>query len=67
MSAAELESYCDRLQELSAGGGQIREVHLYTVARPTPEAFATKLELAELESMAATVRERTGLTVAVFP
>ena len=67
MSAAELESYCDRLQELSAGGGQIREVHLYTVARPTPETFATKLELAELESMAATVRERTGLTVAVFP
>ena len=67
MSAAELESYCDRLQELSAGGGQIREVHLYTVARPTPEVFATKLELAELESMAATVRERTGLTVAIFP
>ena len=67
MSAAELESYCDRLQDLSAGGGQIREVHLYTVARPTPEAFATKLEPAELESMAAMVRERTGLTVAVFP
>ena len=67
MSASELESYCDRLQELSARGGQIREVHLYTVARPTPEAFATKLEPAELESVAATVRERTGLTVAVFP
>ena len=67
MSAAELEAYCDRLNELTAGGGQIREVHLYTVARPTPEAFATKLEPAELESMAAMVRERTGLTVAVFP
>ena len=67
MSAAELEAYCDRLNELTAGGGQIREVHLYTVARPTPEAFATKLERTELELMAATVRERTGLTVAVFP
>ena len=67
MSATELESYCDRLRELSAGGGQIREVHLYTVARPTPEAFATKLEPAELGSMAAMVRERTGLTMAVFP
>jgi hypothetical protein len=55
------------LNELTAGGGQIREVHLYTVARPTPEAFATKLEPAELESMAATVRECTGLTVAIFP
>ena len=67
MSAAELQAYCDRLNELTAGGGQIREVHLYTVARPTPEAFATKLEPAELESMAATVRECTGLTVAIFP
>ena len=67
MSAAELQAYCDRLNELTAGGGQIREVHLYTVARPTPEAFATKLEPAELESMAATVRECTGLTVASFP
>ena len=67
MSAAELEAYCHRLNELTAGGGQIREVHLYTVARPTPEAFATKLERAELELMAVTVRERTGLTVAVFP
>jgi len=67
MSAAELEAYCDRLNELTAGGGQIREVHLYTVARPTPEAFATRLERAELELMAVTVRERTGLTVAVFP
>ena len=67
MSAAELQAYCDRLNELTAGGGQIREVHLYTVARPTPEAFATKLEPAELETMATTVRERTGLTVAIFP
>ena len=67
MSAAELQAYCDRLNALTAGGGQIREVHLYTVARPTPEAFATKLEPAELETMATTVRERTGLTVAIFP
>jgi wyosine [tRNA(Phe)-imidazoG37] synthetase (radical SAM superfamily) len=67
MSAAELQAYCDRLNELTAGGGQVREVHLYTVARPTPEAFATKLEPAELETMATTVRERTGLTVAIFP
>ena len=41
MSAPELESYCDRLQELSARGGQIREVHLYTVARPTPGRSAS--------------------------
>ena len=67
MPAAELDAYCGRLNDLTESGGQISEVYLYTVARPTPEAFATKLELAELENMAAAVREQTGLTVAVFP
>jgi len=67
MPAAELDAYCGRLNDLTESGGQISEVHLYTVARPTPEAFATKLELAELEYMAAAVREQTGLTVAAFP
>ena len=59
MSAAELEAYCGRLRDLTAAGGQISEVHLYTVARPTPEAFATKLEVPELETMASAVREQT--------
>ena len=67
MPAAELDAYCGRLNDLTESGGQISEVHLYTVARPTPEAFATKLELAELENMAAAIREQTGLTMAVFP
>jgi len=67
MSEVELHAYCDRLNEITTAGGQISEVHLYTVVRPTPEAYATKLERSELEAMAATVRERTSLTVAVFP
>ena len=67
MSAAELEAYCGRLRDLNAAGGQISEVHLYTVARPTPEAFATKLEVPELEAMAKTVRDQTGLRVSFFP
>lgn len=67
MSAGELEAYCGRLRDLTAAGGQISEVHLYTVARPTPEAFATKLEVPELEAMAATVRERTDLRVSIYP
>ena len=67
MSAAELEAYCGRLRDLTAAGGQISEVHLYTVARPTPEAFATKLEVPELETMASAVREQTELKVSIFP
>ena len=62
-----MDGLVDAREGVSASGGQIGEVHLYTVARPTPEAFATKLELAELETMATTVRQQTGLTVAVFP
>ena len=67
MSKAELEAYCGRLRDITDSGGQIREVHLYTVARPTPEAYATKLESIELEQMAAMIRERAQLAVSVFP
>lgn len=67
MPAAELEAYCGRLNDLVRGGARIKEVHAYTVARPTPEPFATRLEADELEAIAATIRQRTGLPVAVFP
>jgi wyosine [tRNA(Phe)-imidazoG37] synthetase (radical SAM superfamily) len=66
MPAAELQAYCDRLNEIKAAGGQIKEVHAYTVARPTPEVFATKLTKAELEATADTIRQQTGLTVQTF-
>jgi wyosine [tRNA(Phe)-imidazoG37] synthetase (radical SAM superfamily) len=67
MSEAELKAYCGRLCDITDGGGQIREVHLYTVARPTPETYATKLEAKELEQMADMIRERAQLAVSVFP
>lgn len=67
MPEAELEAYCDRLTEITRAKGQIREVHLYTVARPTPEAWATRLEGSALTSVAERIRQRTGLSVATFP
>ena len=66
MSAEELTAYCDRLNELVKGGAKIKEVHAYTVARPTPEVFATKLTRDELEAMAETIRQRTRLPVSTF-
>ena len=66
MPPEELAAYCDRLATLGRDGAQIREVHLYTIARPTPEPFCAKLTKAELEVMAATVREKTGLKVVTF-
>jgi wyosine [tRNA(Phe)-imidazoG37] synthetase (radical SAM superfamily) len=66
MGGAELEAYCGRLNDIVRGGGAIREVHAYTIARPTPEAWATRLEPGELAAIAATVRARTGLAVQTF-
>jgi wyosine [tRNA(Phe)-imidazoG37] synthetase (radical SAM superfamily) len=66
MPAAELEAYCERLNEIRGAGGRIKEVHAYTLARPTPEAYATKLNGDELEGMAGKIRQRTGLSVSSF-
>ena len=66
MPAAELSAYCDHLNEIVHHGGRIKEVHAYTIARPTPEAFATKLSAEELNALAETVRQKTGLTVLTF-
>jgi wyosine [tRNA(Phe)-imidazoG37] synthetase (radical SAM superfamily) len=66
MPPAELNAYCDRLNEIAQAGGRIREVHAYTVARPTPEPFVTKLNADDLNAMAAVIRQRTGLDVLVF-
>ena len=62
----ELTAYCDRLNELRAAGAQIKEIHAYTVARPTPEESATKLSATELENIAAEIRTKTTLPVFSF-
>jgi wyosine [tRNA(Phe)-imidazoG37] synthetase (radical SAM superfamily) len=67
MPPAELDAYCERLRDLVRGGAQIKEVHAYTVARPTPETYATKLSPAELEALAAKIRSQTSLPVLAFP
>jgi wyosine [tRNA(Phe)-imidazoG37] synthetase (radical SAM superfamily) len=66
MPAAELEAYCARLNAIVLTGGQLKEVHAYTIARPTPEPWATKLEAEELEAIAASIRGQTGLVVRTF-
>jgi wyosine [tRNA(Phe)-imidazoG37] synthetase (radical SAM superfamily) len=66
MSPAELEAYCGRLRDIVAGGGRIKEVHAYTIARPTPEPWVSRLDGAELEAVASVIRARTGLRVLTF-
>lgn len=64
-SPAEIDAYCARLGEIRAGGGQLLGLQIYTVARPTPEAWATALTDAELDAVVARVREKTGLPIQV--
>lgn len=65
-STAELEAYCDRLNEIVAAGGQIKLVQIHTVARRPAEAWVTALSNAEVDTIANLVRCRTGLPVAAF-
>ncbi|MCF7668341.1 MAG: radical SAM protein [Verrucomicrobia bacterium] len=66
MPDPELQAYCRRLNEITSQDGKIKEVQAYTIARPTPEAYATKLSEAELEAYAQIIREKTSLRVSTF-
>ncbi|MCX8108773.1 MAG: radical SAM protein, partial [Verrucomicrobiae bacterium] len=67
MPAEELRAYCERIGHILANGGQIKEIHAYTIARPVLEPWVEKLTQGELEEVADTIRKQTGLTVRSFP
>jgi wyosine [tRNA(Phe)-imidazoG37] synthetase (radical SAM superfamily) len=64
--AAEQEAFCRRLGEIQSGGGGIKLVQLYTIARPPCELWVAPLSNGQLDAMAALVRQKTGLDVAVY-
>lgn len=61
-SAEEIRHYTERLNEL----GKVLYVQIYTAARRTPEDWAMPLENQQLDDIAETVRQRTGLDVRTF-
>jgi wyosine [tRNA(Phe)-imidazoG37] synthetase (radical SAM superfamily) len=65
-SAAELEAFCERLNEVTRAGGKINLVQVYTVARVPAETFASPLTDAEVDAIVALVRQRTGLAAEAF-
>jgi wyosine [tRNA(Phe)-imidazoG37] synthetase (radical SAM superfamily) len=65
-SAAEIDAFCDRLNEITAAGGRIRLVQVYTVARPPAESFVASLSNAEVDAIAAAVTSRTGLAAECY-
>ncbi len=62
----EVAAYCGRLEQITAAGGDIKLVQVYTIARKPADPAVTALARTELDLIAEEVRTRTGLAVAVF-
>ena len=61
----EITAYCNRLREITAKGGRIHLVQVYTVARPPALPYVTPLSDEEVETIAQQVR-KIPLPVAAF-
>ncbi|HEY4311246.1 MAG TPA: radical SAM protein [Pirellulales bacterium] len=61
-SPAELSAFCDRLNEITAAGGKLSLVQIYTVARRPAESNVTPLSNADVDEIVELVRSKTGLT-----
>lgn len=62
----EIVAYCDRLNDIEAGGGSIEFVQIYTVARPPAESFVSSLTADQLNAIAEMVRKKCKLQTSVF-
>jgi wyosine [tRNA(Phe)-imidazoG37] synthetase (radical SAM superfamily) len=58
---AELQAFCDRLNEITSAGGRLKLVQIYTIARRPAESFVEPLSEAEVDAIVALVKARTGL------
>lgn len=58
---AELEAFCDRLNEITAAGGKLKLVQIYTIARRPTESYVAPLNDAEVDAIVELVERRTGL------
>jgi len=65
-SDAELKAFCERLNEITAAGGRLSLVQVYTVARRPAESTVTPLTDAEVDAIVELVRTRTGLSALGF-
>ncbi len=63
---AEIAAYTDRLREVVSGGGMIKLVQVYTVARRPAKSFVSALSNQEVDYIRDTVRLRTGLPAESF-
>ena len=62
----EIAAYCDRLNSVLSGGGRIKNLQLYTVARDPAERCASPLSNEELGRIAGAVRARVPVAVETY-
>jgi wyosine [tRNA(Phe)-imidazoG37] synthetase (radical SAM superfamily) len=62
----EVAAYCGRLNEVLAGGGAIKGIQLYTIARKPADPTVTPLGDEDLDAMADGVRSRVRVEVETF-
>ncbi|WP_425618816.1 radical SAM protein [Anatilimnocola sp. NA78] len=65
-TAAEFDAFCDRLNEITAAGGKLSLIQIYTVARKPTESYVTPLTDAEVDALVARVQERTRIPAQAF-
>ena len=65
-TAAEIEAYCTRLNEILAQGGKLSLVQIYTVSRRPAESHVTSLTDAEVDAITSRVSMATGLPVEAY-
>ena len=63
---AELEAFCDRLNEITASGGKLKLIQIYTVARQPTESYVAPLTDAEVDAIVELVERRTGLAAKAY-
>jgi len=63
---AECEAFCERLNEITAAGGRLKLVQVYTVARKPAESFVLPLTDAEVDALVTLIQQRTGLPAQAF-
>jgi wyosine [tRNA(Phe)-imidazoG37] synthetase (radical SAM superfamily) len=65
-SIEEIDAYCRRLEDILAGGGRLKLIQAYTVARRPAESIVTPLADEQLDCIAEMVRGRLPTPVATF-
>ncbi len=64
--SAEVEAFCERLNEITAAGGKLSLIQIYTIARKPTESYVSPLVDAEVDAIVNRVRERTDLAAQAF-